>query len=120
MEPMQYINPDSKWQEEMPYMIINLEYNRDIYLGKNTIVAYAQEEDKTCEYLEGNKVIESTEFRNWTPRRGKSIIEAHLVFSPAQVTEQLLCGTEGSRNISKGKVTGLKNLKKNSILKYFH
>ena len=40
-------------------MIINLEYDKDIYLGKNTIVAYAQDEDKTCEYLEINEVIES-------------------------------------------------------------
>ena len=87
MEPMQYNNPDSKWQEEKPYMIINLEYDKDIYLGKNTIVAYAWEEDKTCEYLEVNEVIESTEFRNWTPRTGKSIIDSDLVFSPAQVTE---------------------------------
>ena len=46
MEPMQYNNPESKWQEEIPHMIINLEYDRDIYLGKNTIMAYAQEEDK--------------------------------------------------------------------------
>ena len=87
MEPMLYSNPDGKWQEEMPYMIINLEYDRDIYLGKNTIVAYALEDDKTCKYLEINEVIESTEFRNWTPRRGKSIIDSDLVFSPAQVTE---------------------------------
>ena len=36
MEPMQYNNPNGKWQEEIPYMIINLEYDRDIYLGKNT------------------------------------------------------------------------------------
>ena len=45
---MQYNNPDGKWQEEMPYMIINLEYDRDIYLGKDTIVVYPHEEDKTC------------------------------------------------------------------------
>ena len=69
MEPMQYNNPNGKWQEEMPYMIINLEYDKDIYLGKNTIMVYAREEDKTCEYLEINEIIESTEFRNWTPKR---------------------------------------------------
>ena len=40
MEPMQYNNPDGKWQEEIPYMIINLEYDRDIYLGKDTIVVH--------------------------------------------------------------------------------
>ena len=84
---MQYNNPDGKWQEEIPYMIINLEYDKDIYLGKDTIVAYAWEEDKTCEYLEVNEIIELTEFKNWTSTKGKSIIESDLVFSPAQVTE---------------------------------
>ena len=87
LELMQFNNPDCKWQKDMPYMIINLKYDRDIYLGKDTIMAYAWEEDKTCEYLEVNEVIESTELRNWTPRKGKSIIDSDLVFSPAQVTE---------------------------------
>ena len=50
-------------------------------------MAYAQEEDKTCKYLAVNEVIESTEFRNWTPRRGKSIIDPDSVFSLAQVME---------------------------------
>ena len=63
-------------KEELPYMIINLKYDRDIYLGKDTVIVYAQEEDKTCEYLEVNEVIESTEFRNWTSRKGKSIIDS--------------------------------------------
>ena len=63
-EPMQYNNPDTKWQEDIPYMIINLEYDKDIYLGKDTIVAYAWEEDKTCEYLEVNEIIKSAEFKN--------------------------------------------------------
>ena len=84
---MQFNNPDSKWQKDMPYLIINLEYDRDIYLGKDTVVAYSLEEDKTCEYLEVNEVVESTEFRNWIPRKDKSIIDSDLVFSPAQVTE---------------------------------
>ena len=48
MEPMQFNNPDGKWQKEIPYMIINLEYNRDIYLGKDTTMADAWEEDKAC------------------------------------------------------------------------
>ena len=87
LEPMHYNNPEGKWQEEILYMIINLEYDKGIYLGKDTIVAYAQEEDKACKYLEVNEVIESTEFRNWTSGKGKSIIESDLVFSPAQVTE---------------------------------
>ena len=76
LEPMQYNNLDSKWQEEIPYMIINLEYDKDIYLGKDT----AWEEDKTCKYLEVNEIVESTEFRNWISTKGKSIIESNLVF----------------------------------------
>ena len=68
-------------------MIINLEYDKDIYLGKDTIMTYAWEEDKTCEYLEVNEISESAEFKNWTSTKGKSIVESVLVFSPAQVTE---------------------------------
>ena len=30
LEPMQYNKPDSKWQEEISYMIINLEYDKDM------------------------------------------------------------------------------------------
>ena len=56
-------------------MIINLEYNKDIYLGNDTIMAYAWEEDKTCEYLEVNEIVESTELRNWTSTKGKSITD---------------------------------------------
>ena len=69
-------------------MIINLEYDRDIYLGKDTVVAYAQEEDKTCEYLDVNEIIESTEYRNWTPRQRFNVTKCDLIFSPAQVMEQ--------------------------------
>ena len=87
IELMQYNNPDGKWQEVVQYMIINLEYNRDIYLGKDTIVAYAREEDKSCEYLEVSKVIESTEYRNWTPRQRFDVTKCDLVSSPAQVKE---------------------------------
>ena len=87
LEPMHFNNTHGKWQKDMPHMIINLEYDKDIYLGKDTIVAYAWKEGKTCKYLEVNEVIESTEFRNWTPRKGKSIIDFNLVFSSAQVTE---------------------------------
>ena len=68
-------------------MIITLEYDRDIYLGKDTIMAYAWEQDKNCDYLEVNEVIESTEFCNLTPSSRKSIIDSDLVFSPVQVTE---------------------------------
>ena len=62
LEPIQYNNADGKWQDVIPYMIINLDYDRDIYISKDAVIAYAHEEDATCEYLEVNEVIESTEF----------------------------------------------------------
>ena len=84
---MQYNNPDGKWLEKIPYMIINLEHDRDIYLGKDTIVAYAREEDKSCDYLELNKIVELADLKKEFSTKGKSIVESDLVFSPAQVTE---------------------------------
>ena len=87
LEPMQYNNPDGKWLEDIPYMIINLEHDKDIYLGKDTIMAYAREEDKTCNYLEIKEIIELADLKKGFPTKGKSIVESDLVFSPAQVTE---------------------------------
>ena len=84
---MQYNNPDGKWLEEIPYMIINLEHDRDIYLGKDTFVAYAREEDKSCDYLEINEIIELAGLKKEFSTKGKSIVELDLVFSPAQFTE---------------------------------
>ena len=84
---MQYNNPDGKWLEDIPYMIINLEHDKDIYLGKDTVVAYAREEDKTCNYLEINEIVELADLKKGSPTKGKSIVESDLVFSPAQVTE---------------------------------
>ena len=59
---MQYDNSNGKWQDVIPYIIINLDYDRDIYISKDVVIAYAHEEDMSCEYLEVNEVIESTEF----------------------------------------------------------
>ena len=50
-------------------MIINLKYEKDIYLGKDTIMAYAREEDKTCEYLEVNEVIEFNRTQKLDPKK---------------------------------------------------
>ena len=87
LEPMQYNNPDGKWLEDIPYMIINLEQDKDIYLGKDTIMVYTREEDKTCNYLEINEIVELADLKKGSPTKGKSIVESDLVFSPAQVTE---------------------------------
>ena len=84
---MQYNNPDSKWLEDFPYMVINLEHDKDVYLGKDTVMAYAREEDKTCNYLEINEIIELADLKKGSPTKGKSIVKSDLVFSPAQVTE---------------------------------
>ena len=84
---MQYNNPEGKWLEDIPYMVINLEHDREIYLGKDTIMVYAREEARTCEYLEINEIIEPTDLKKGTSTKGKSIVESDLVFSPAQVTE---------------------------------
>ena len=84
---MQYDNSEGKWQNVIPYMIINLDYDRDIYISKDTVIVYAKEEDARCEYLEVNEVIESTKFQNWTPRPRPNVVDSDLVFSPAQVTE---------------------------------
>ena len=116
---MQFNNPNGKWQEEMPYMIINLEYDKDIYLGKDTIVEYTWEEDKTCKFLEVNEVIESTEFRNWTLTKGKSIIESDLVFSPTQSNRTPLCGVEGIRKYHKRQRKGLRRLKEKIPKSFF-
>ena len=36
MEPIQFNNSEGKQQKEIPYMIINLDYNDEVYIGKNT------------------------------------------------------------------------------------
>ena len=84
---MQYKNPDGKWSENIPYMIINLEHDRDIYLGKDTVMAYAREEDKSCDYLEINEIMQLTDLKKNLSTKSRSIIESDLVFSSAQVTE---------------------------------
>ena len=86
-EPMQYNNPDCKWSECIPYMIINLEHEKDIYLGKDTVVAYAREEDKSCDYLELNEITKLPDLKKDFLTKGKNIQVSDLVFSPAQVTE---------------------------------
>ena len=65
-------------------MIINLEHDRDIYLGKDTVMAYAREEDKSCDYLEINEITQLTDVKKNIAIKGKSIAESDLVFSPAK------------------------------------
>ena len=85
MEPIQFDNSEGKQQKEIPYMIINLDYNDEVYIGKNTHVAYIEEESVECNYIEVCESMESTECQNWVPKR--KIVNSDLVYSPAQVTE---------------------------------
>ena len=85
MEPIQFDNREGKQQKEIPYMMINLDYNDEVYIGKNTHVAYIEEELIECNYIEVCKSIETTECQNWMPKR--KIVNSNLVYSPAQVTE---------------------------------
>ena len=48
---------------------------------------YIHEEDVSCEYLEVNEIIESTQGINWQPPHNHKIVKSDLVYSPAQVTE---------------------------------
>ena len=61
MEPIQFNNSEGKQQKEIPYMIINLDYNDEVYIGKNTHVTYIEEVLVECNYIEVCKSIETTE-----------------------------------------------------------
>ena len=108
---MQYDNTEGKWQDVIPYMIINLDYDRYVYISKDTVVAYAKEKDAICEYLEVNGVIESTEFCNWTLRSKPNVIDSDLVFSPAQVMEHHRVGLK-DQHISQDTKDRFEELKK--------
>ena len=77
-----------KSHDTIPYMIVNLDYHDMVYIKKGTPVAYIHEEDSvSCEYLEVNEVVESTQGINWQPPHNCKIVKSDLVYSPAQVTE---------------------------------
>ena len=76
-----------KSHDTIPYMIVNLDYNDLVYISKDTPVAYIQEEDISCEYLEVNEIVESMQGINWVPPNKCKIVKSDLVYSPAQITE---------------------------------
>ena len=87
LEPMQMDNTEGKSHDTIPYMIVNLDYHDMVYIKKDTPVAYIYEEDVSCEYLEVNEIVESTQGINWQPPCNCKIVKSDLVYSPAQVTE---------------------------------
>ena len=84
---MQMDNTEGKSHDTIPYMIINLDYHDPVYITKDTPIVYIHDEDASCEYLEVNEVVESTQGINWQPPRKHKIVNSDLVYSPAQVTE---------------------------------
>ena len=68
MELMQMDNTEGKSHDTIPYMIVNLDYHDHAYIKKDTPVAHIHEEDVSCEYLEVNEVVESTQSINWVPQ----------------------------------------------------
>ena len=80
-------NTEGKSHDTIPYMIVNLDYHDMVYIKKDTLVAYIQEEDISCEYLEVNEIVESTQGINWQPPHNCKIISSDLVYSATQIME---------------------------------
>ena len=87
LEPMQMDNTEGKSCDTIPYMIVNLDYHGVMYIKKDTLIANIHEEDVSCEYLEANAIVESTQGINWQPPCNHKIVNSDLVYSPAQITE---------------------------------
>ena len=87
---MQMDNTEGKSHDTIPfgkYMIVNLDYHDMVYIEKDTPVVYIHEEDISCEYLEVNEIVETTQGINWQPPHNCKIVKSDLVYSPAQVTD---------------------------------
>ena len=84
-ELKQMDNTEGKSHDTIPYMIVNLDYHDMVYIKKDTPIAYIQEEDVSCEYLELNEIVEQG--INWQPPHNHKIVNSDLVYSPAQITE---------------------------------
>ena len=72
-------NDEGKSHDTIPYMIVNLDYHDTVYIKKDTPVAYIHEEDTSCEYLEVNEIVESTQGINWQPPCNCKIVNSDLV-----------------------------------------
>ena len=75
LELMQMDNTEGKSHDTIPYMIVNLDYHDMVYIKKDTLIAYIHEEDVSCEYLEVNEIVESTQGINWQPPHNHKIVK---------------------------------------------
>ena len=87
LELIQMDNTKGKSHDTIPYMIVNLDYHDMMYIKRDTPIAYIHEEDVSCEYMEVNKIVESTQGINWQPPHNRKIVNSDLVYSPTQITE---------------------------------
>ena len=87
LEPMQMDNTKGKSHDTIPYMIVNLDYQDSVYIKKDKLIAYIHEKVVSCEYLEVNKIVESTQGINWQPPCNSKVVNSDLVYSPMQITE---------------------------------
>ena len=56
---MQMDNSENKSCDTIPYMLINLNYEDSIFIGKDTLVANIKGNDAGCEYMEVNEIVEN-------------------------------------------------------------
>ena len=75
-EPMQMDNSENKSCDTIPYMLINLNYEDTIYIGKDTPVAYIKGKDASCEYQEVNEIVEDIQGINWKPLHECKIVKS--------------------------------------------
>ena len=74
LELMQMDNTEGKSCDTIPYMIVNLDYYDTVYIKKDTPLVYIHEEDVSCDYLEVNEVVESTQGINLQPPPNHKIV----------------------------------------------
>ena len=90
MEPMQMDNSEGKSHDTILYMIINLDYDEQVYIGNDMPLAYTKSEDALCEYLEVNEIYEEpVQGINWCPPSKCKVVSSDVVYSPAQIKEHL-------------------------------
>ena len=67
-----------------------------VYIKKDTPVAYIHEEDVSCEYLEVNEIVESTQGINWQPPCNHKIVKSDLVLFSCTGHRALQSRAQGS------------------------
>ena len=92
---MEMDNTKGKSCDTIPYMIINLDCNNPVYICKDTPIAYINEEDISCEYLEVNEIVESMQGINWVPLSKHKIVKSDFSCTdhrtPKSGTERSQC-----------------------------